>query len=102
MQKKINENLEKFSINKDISYKSKITKFDGKIIECDAFPSPIGTVCKIYCKNNNSITGEIIGFRENKNLIAVHDQNANLISGSIIEAVSTSSNIEVGEEILEE
>ncbi len=98
--KKINENLEKFSINKDISYKSKITKFDGKIIECDAFPSPIGTVCKIYCNNNNSVTGEIIGFRENKNLIAVHDQNANLISGSIIEAVSTSTNIEVGDEIL--
>ena len=39
--KKINENLEKFSINKNISYKSRITKFDGKIIECDAFPSPI-------------------------------------------------------------
>ena len=36
--KKINENLEKFSITQDISYKSKITKFDGKIIECDAFP----------------------------------------------------------------
>ena len=36
--KKINENLEKFSINKNISYKSRITKFDGKIIECDAFP----------------------------------------------------------------
>lgn len=98
--KKINENLEKFSINKDISYKSKITKFDGKIIECDAFPSPIGTVCKIYCNSNNSVTGEIIGFRENKNLIAVHDQNANLVSGSIIEAVSTSTNIEVGDEIL--
>ena len=36
---KINENLGKFSVNKDISYKSKITKFDGKIIECDVhFP----------------------------------------------------------------
>ncbi len=56
--------------------------------------------CKIYCNSNNSVTGEIIGFRENKNLIAVHDQNANLISGSIIEAVSTSANIEVGDEIL--
>ena len=49
--KQINENLKKFSINKNISYKSKITKFDGKIIECDAFPSPIGTVCKINCTN---------------------------------------------------
>merc|ERR1711991_412287 len=29
-----------------------------------------------------------------------HDQNANLVSGSIIEAMNTSSNIEVGDEIL--
>ena len=98
--KKINENLEKFSVSKDVSYKSKITKFDGKIIECDAFPSPIGTVCKIRCDDNDYITGEIIGFRENKNLIAVHEQNANLISGSVIEALNTSSNVEVGEAIL--
>ena len=64
------------------------------------FPSPIGTVCKIYCNNNDSVTGEIIGFRENKNLIAAHEQNANLISGSIIEALDTNTNIEVGDEIL--
>ena len=63
-------------------------------------PSPIGTVCKIRCDNNDYITGEIIGFRENKNLIAVHEQNANLISGSVIEALNTSSNVEVGEAIL--
>ena len=97
---KILENFEKFSVSENISYKSKITKFDGKIVECDAFPSPIGTICKINCSNNEFVTGEIIGFRENKNLIAVHDQNANLVSGSIIEAMNTSSNIEVGDEIL--
>ena len=97
---KILENFEKFSVSENISYKSKITKFDGKIVECDAFPSPIGTICKINCSNNEFVTGEIIGFRENKNLIAVRDQNANLVSGSIIEAMNTSSNIEVGDEIL--
>ena len=57
--KKINENLEKFSVSKDVSYKSKITKFDGKIIECDAFPSPIGTVCKILCDNKS--TRDLLG-----------------------------------------
>ena len=61
---KILENFEKFSVSENISYKSKITKFDGKIVECDAFPSPIGTICKINCSNNEFVTGEIIGFRE--------------------------------------
>ena len=44
--KKINENLQKFSVNKNISYRSKITKFDGKIIECDAFPLRLGLFVK--------------------------------------------------------
>ena len=40
-------NIENISFTKDQSFKSKITKFDGKIVECDSFPSPIGTVCKL-------------------------------------------------------
>ena len=93
-------NSEKISVIKNTNYKSKITKFDGKIVECDSFPSPIGTICKIECNDGNFVTGEIIGFRENKNLIAVHDQNANLVSGSSVEALNTSNNIDVGENIL--
>ena len=82
------------------SFKSKITKFDGKIVECDSFPSPIGTVCKLYCNDGTFVTGEIIGFREKKNLIAIHDQSASLVSGSTIEALNLSNNVQVGENIL--
>ena len=92
-------NSDKISVKKNTNYKSKITKFDGKI-ECDSFPSPIGTICKIECNDGSHVTGEIIGFRENKNLIAIHDQNANLVSGSSVEALNTSNNIDVGENIL--
>ena len=41
-----------------------------------------------------------VGFRENKNLIAIHDFNANIVSGSTIEVLSTSTNISVGDNIL--
>ncbi len=100
LAKQILQNSEKFNVSQNTSYKSKITKFDGKIVECDAFPSPIGTICKLFCNDGNYVTGEIIGFREKKNLIAIHDQNANLVSGSLIQAVNTSANIEVGQNIL--
>ncbi len=100
LAKQILQNSEKFNISQNTSYKSKITKFDGKIVECDAFPSPIGTICKLFCNDGSHVTGEIIGFREKKNLIAIHDQNANLVSGSLIQAVNTSANIEVGQNIL--
>ena len=97
---KIIENLSNHKVLKNTLYKSKITKFDGKIIECDLFPSPIGTICKIECNDNNYVTGEIIGFRENKNLIAIHDLNANVVSGSVIEVLETTNNITVGDKIL--
>ena len=68
--------------------------------ECDSFPSPIGTVCKLFCNDGSYVTGEIIGFREKKNLIAIHEQNANLVSGSQIEVSSGSNDVKVGESIL--
>ena len=93
-------NVKGHTVTKNTSYKSKITKFDGKIVECDSFPSPIGTICRMECNDQNFATGEIIGFRENKNLIAIHDQNANLVSGSSVEVLRTSTDIIVGDSLL--
>ena len=38
LAEKILKNIQDFSISNHRSYKSKITKFDGKIVECDSFP----------------------------------------------------------------
>ncbi len=97
---KINKNIEKSYVRKDIFYKGKVSKFDGKIIECDGFPCPIGTICKIECNDRNYVTGEIIGFRDYKNLLAVHDLNANIVSGATVEVLDSGINIQVGNELL--
>ena len=94
------KNVRSHTVTKNTSYKSKITKFDGKIVECDSFPSPIGTICRMECNDKNFSTGEIIGFKENKNLIAIHNQNANLVSGSCVEVLSTSTDVLVGNNLL--
>ena len=61
------ENISKHAVIQNCFYKSRTTKFDGNIVECDSFPSPIGTICEIECNDKTSVTGEIIGFKENKN-----------------------------------
>ena len=53
-------NVEKISFSNFKSFKSRITKFDGKIVECDSFPSPIGTLCKLSCDDSTFVKGEII------------------------------------------
>ena len=97
---KIQQNIQNYKTNDELIYKGKVSKFDGKIIECDGFPVPIGTICKIESNDNKTVTGEIIGFRDNKNLLAIHNQNANIIAGAIVEVIDSGVNIEVGENLL--
>ncbi len=97
---KIQHNIQNYKTNDDVIYKGKVSKFDGKIVECDGFPVPIGTICKIESNDDKTVTGEIIGFRDNKNLLAVHNQNANIIAGAIVEVIDSGVNIEVGENLL--
>ena len=97
---KIQHNIQNYKTNDDVIYKGKVSKFDGKIIECDGFPVPIGTICKIESNDDKTVTGEIIGFRDNKNLLAIHNQNANIIAGAIVEVIDSGVNIEVGENLL--
>ena len=69
--KKILQTIDSHTISQNRIYKSKTSKYDGKVLECEAFPSPIGTICEIECNDKTVVTGEIIGFREKKNLIAI-------------------------------
>merc|ERR1711991_790149 len=94
------ENINKHTTVNNRFYKSRTTKFDGNIVECDSFPSPIGTVCEIECNDKTIVTGEIIGFKENKNVIAVHGQNVNIVLGSSINVINASTNINIGDDIL--
>ena len=98
--KKIDSNIQNFAYKEDTIYKGKVSKFDGKILECDGFPSPIGTICKLECSDKNFVTGEIIGFRDSKNLLAVHDQNANIVSGAKVEVIDSGVNVNVGDSLL--
>ena len=97
---KIQHNIQNYKTTDNVIYKGKVSKFDGKIIECDGFPVPIGTICKIESNDDKTVTGEIIGFRDNKNLLAIHNQNANIIAGAIVEVIDSGVNIEVGENLL--
>ena len=98
--KNIRKNFTRTIFKKDKIFKGKISKFDGKIAECSGFPSPIGTICKIKCSDDKFVRGEIIGFKNGKNLLAIHDLNANVISGALVEVVENGFYIRVGESLL--
>ena len=77
-----------------------VRSFEGNIIETDPFPATVGSICDIEIPNMQSISAEIIGFRNNKNLIAMHQLDSNVKIGSKVRLISDGINLSVGDELL--
>ena len=76
-----------------------VRSFEGNIIETDPFPATVGSICEIEIPNLQSISAEIIGFRNSKNLIAMHQSDSNVRIGSKVKLVSDGVNVSVGKEL---
>ena len=95
----INNNfIETNSIKNEIS--GLVRSFEGNILEADPFPATIGSICEIECMNSENTSAEIIGFRNNKNLIAMHQSNNSVKIGSKVKLVNEGSNLVVGDKLL--
>jgi len=95
----INNNfIENNSIKNEIS--GLVRSFEGNILEADPFPATIGSICEIECMNSENTSAEIIGFRNNKNLIAMHQSDNSVKIGSKVKLVNEGSNLAVGDKLL--
>ena len=77
-----------------------VRSFEGNIIETDPFPATVGSICEIEIPKTQSTTAEVIGFRNEKNLIAMHQSDSNVRIGSKVKLISDGVNISVGKELL--
>ncbi|MBF96545.1 MAG: Flagellum-specific ATP synthase [Alphaproteobacteria bacterium MarineAlpha9_Bin4] len=99
IKKIINSNkLEKIKINTEIS--GVVRGLEGSIVETDGFPASVGSVCEIESLDAYKTSAEVIGFRNNKNLIALHKTDTKLKVGSRVKLVDEGVNIDVGNQLL--
>ena len=77
-----------------------VRSFEGNIIETDPFPATVGSICDIEIPKSQSISAEVIGFRNEKNLIAMHQSDSNVRIGSKVRLISDGVNVPVGKELL--
>ena len=77
-----------------------VRSFEGNIIETDPFPATVGSICDIEIPKTQSISAEVIGFRNEKNLIAMHQSDSNVRIGSKVRLMSDGVNVPVGKELL--
>ena len=84
----------------DLEISGLVRSFEGNIIETDAFPATVGSICEIEIPNLQSISAEVIGFRNNRNLIALHQSDSNIRLGSKVRLLSDGVNVSVGRDLL--
>ena len=84
----------------DLEISGLVRSFEGNIIETDPFPATVGSICDIEIPKTQSISAEVIGFRNEKNLIAMHQSDSNVRIGSKVRLISDGVNVPVGKELL--
>ena len=73
---------------------------NGQLIESSPFPASIGSQCTIKTRQGINVKAEIIGFKENKNLIFPYENNSEIYSGDEICLSGMSKDVEVGSNLL--
>ena len=92
--------IDALDFDKPIRLSGCVSRFDGHIIECDGFPATIGTLCHVDTRKGETTNAEVIGFRDNNNLLSVHDHNAQISVGAKVTVSDDGHSIKVGPELL--
>ncbi len=87
-----------YELNTEIS--GLVRSFEGNVLETDGFPATVGSICEIESTDNGISSAEIIGFRNNKNIISMHKNETQVMVGSKVRLVDDGINIPVGEGLL--
>ena len=88
------------SLTSEVQFSGQVLACNGQLIESSPFPASIGSQCTIKTRHGLSVKAEIIGFKENKNLIFPYENNSEIFSGDEICLSGKNKDVEVGSELL--
>lgn len=84
-----------------ITYKGKVDRIIGLVIESTGPTSSIGDVCRIYAaKGDRSIEAEVVGFKENKVLLMPFEDINGIGPGSMVESTGDVLKVPVGDQLI--
>ena len=88
------------SLTSEVQFSGQVLACNGQLIESSPFPASIGSQCTIKTRHGLNVKAEIIGFKENKNLIFPYENNSEIFSGDEICLSGKNKDVEVGSELL--
>ncbi|MFI3230826.1 MAG: flagellar protein export ATPase FliI [bacterium] len=78
----------------------KVTHIVGLTIESDGPDISIGNCCKIHTKNNESVLGEVVGFKDKKLLLMPYGNIDGIGLGSVVEGYDYPISVKVSKDLL--
>ena len=90
--------FESIRVNTEIS--GLVRGLEGTIVETDGFPASVGSICEIDSLDDYRTSAEVIGFRNNRNLVALHNTDTKLKVGARVRLIDEGVNIRGGEKLL--
>ena len=83
-----------------IEFTGTVTSYDGQVIECSKFPASLGSQCTIKSSSGGISKGELIGFRDDKNIIFQYDKSSDIFSGDEVYVSDILKQVRVGPTLL--
>lgn len=78
----------------------RVLRYDGLILECAGFPASPGAICEIETARGAPATGEIVGFKEGRNILFLDTPGAQITNGSMVTLKSHGYAAQVGSQLL--
>ena len=92
--------LEKINNIKPYESEGKVTKVIGLTVEVEGLKSFVGELCTIFNQNNNPISCEVVGFKENKIILMPLGELVGIGSGCKVVASGTPCSVNCSDELL--
>ena len=83
-----------------IKFTGTVTSYDGQVIECSKFPASLGSQCTIKSSSGSLSKGELIGFRDDKNIIFQYNKSSDIFSGDDVYVSKVIKQVRVGPSLL--
>ena len=94
------ENIKRKLVLKPNSISGQVSRYDGNMIECDGFPTNIGSLCKIETDDGKAATAEIVGFNNGNNMLSLFETGARIRAGAKVTIINDGFMVSVGDELL--
>jgi len=90
----------KFADREFTESSGRVVRYDGLVLESSGFPACLGAICEVDVLGGDTVRGEIIGFRDSRNMLFLDRPGARIEVGARVRKVSNGGMVRVGPELL--